>query len=155
MSLRVVINTARTVEQGEVVKGGRKLREVYRERAAVCFLHPEDAAELGVGSGDRVLVRTGVGGVVLRAMLSERVQRGSVLLPLSPWANLIIDERTWCTGSPGYKGMVGVVEKTERQVLSIEELMRGYLEGVDTRVDPPPGVFSRAFNFNTNVDKHG
>ncbi|NOZ83103.1 MAG: tRNA CCA-pyrophosphorylase [Euryarchaeota archaeon] len=129
MSLRVIINTARTPEQGEVVKGGRKLEEVYRAKAAVCFMHPEDAAEIGVGEGDSVLVRTEEGEVVVAARLSDGIQRGTVMLPLSPWVNRIISSRTYCTGSPRYKGMRGVVERSEQPVAGVEELMGMYLKG--------------------------
>ncbi len=129
MSLQVIVNTARTPEQGRVVKGGRKLEEEYKARAAVCFLNPRDAASIGVGDGDRVLVRTSEGEVVVYARLSEGIQRGTAMLPLSPWANRIISSRTYCTGSPRYKGMRGVVERCELPVPGIEELMSLYLSG--------------------------
>lgn len=126
--MKVIINTARTPLQGEVIKGGKKLTDRYEEQAAYCLLNPDDAASIQVKEGDNVLVKSGGEEVVLKARTTTDVQSGGTMIPLGPWANRIIDICTFNTGSPYYKGNVGEVEKTDRSVKSIFEIMMLYRE---------------------------
>jgi anaerobic selenocysteine-containing dehydrogenase len=50
-------------------------------------MHPEDAAERGVASGDRVRVWNDLGQVVCRARVSPAMRRGTVELPKGLWSH--------------------------------------------------------------------
>ncbi|WP_286275359.1 molybdopterin-containing oxidoreductase family protein [Mycobacterium antarcticum] len=56
------------------------------------LLHPEDAAALGVGDGDRVRVFSPVGAIELDAELSDRLRRGHVVVDHG-WGSRIFDPR--------------------------------------------------------------
>ncbi len=124
--MKVIVNTARTFLQGEVAKGGKKLTEEYTEQAAYSQLNPEDADSIDVKEGDNVLVKSAGGEVVLKAVITDEIQRGTIMIPLGPWANRIIGSYTFNTGSPYYKGNVGEVEKTKRKVKNVFEIMDLY-----------------------------
>ncbi|MFQ6137340.1 MAG: molybdopterin dinucleotide binding domain-containing protein [Candidatus Hydrothermarchaeales archaeon] len=126
--MKLIVNTGRTFLQGEVVKGGKKLTDEYTERAAYCLLNPEDAASINVKEGENVKVKSAGGEVVLKAEISDEIQKGGIFIPLGPWANRIIGSYTFNTGSPYYKGNVGEVEKTEEEVLDVFEIMKLYKE---------------------------
>lgn len=124
--MKVIINTARTFLQGEVCKGGKKLTDEYTEQAAYCQINPEDAKTMGVEEGNRVSVKSAGGEVVLNAKITEEIQRGSVMIPLGPWANRIIGAYTFNTGSPYYKGNSGEIEKTNKRVKNVFDIMKLY-----------------------------
>jgi len=96
--MKVIINTIRTSLQGEVIKGGKKLTDRYKEEAAYCLLNPDDAASIGVKEGNNVLLKSADGEVILRVRVTADMQRGGIVIPLGPWANLIIDAYTFNTG---------------------------------------------------------
>jgi anaerobic selenocysteine-containing dehydrogenase len=51
-------------------------------------IHPEDAVERGIGSGDRVVVANGRGSFAVRAVVTDAVRRGVVASPKGRWAKL-------------------------------------------------------------------
>ncbi|MFQ5975670.1 MAG: molybdopterin dinucleotide binding domain-containing protein [Candidatus Hydrothermarchaeales archaeon] len=124
--MKVIINTARTFLQGEVVKGGKKLTDEYTEQAAYCQIHPEDAALIDVKEGDNISLKSAGGEVFLKSKITDEIQRGCVMIPLGPWANRIIGSYTFNTGSPYYKGNVGEIEKTNKKVKNVFEIMKLY-----------------------------
>ncbi|MBR6236704.1 MAG: hypothetical protein IKR16_03090, partial [Firmicutes bacterium] len=71
-------------------------------------IHPDDAAELGIKDGDRVVVETRTGSIELKASVTEVSRRGSVNIyhddPSAP-ANDVIpsDRRDPYTGFPAFK----------------------------------------------------
>ncbi|MGW0162499.1 molybdopterin-containing oxidoreductase family protein [Mycobacterium sp. NPDC003323] len=56
----------------------------------VLFVHPEDAARLGIADGDRVRVSSPVGSVEVDAALSDRPRRGLVILEHG-WGSRVFD----------------------------------------------------------------
>ena len=74
----------------------------------VVQIHPDDAAEIGIKDGDRVVVETRIGSIELKASITEVSRRGSVNIyhddPSAP-ANDIIpsDRRDPYTGFPAFK----------------------------------------------------
>lgn len=55
-------------------------------------MHPQDAADLGVGQGDRVKVFSAVGEIELPAVLSDRPRRGVVIVDHG-WGSRVFDPR--------------------------------------------------------------
>ena len=70
-------------------------------------LHPDDAAERGVASGDWVGIESRAGQTVLRALVTERMQPGVVYTTFhfpESGANVITtDSSDWATNCPEYK----------------------------------------------------
>jgi formylmethanofuran dehydrogenase subunit D len=123
--LEVLLNTGRTVDQGVSMERGKTSQE-YFEKVAVAFLHPEDAKELGVGEGQAVRVTTEFGSVVLRCSLGN-TERGSVFVPMGPWANALTSALTEGTGMPSLKGLRARIEAVpEGKPTTLEELLRSW-----------------------------
>ena len=72
--------------------------------------------------GDRVKVKTDFGEVVVFARVGD-VPEGVVFIPMGPYANRVISDDTDGTGMPRFKGVRGVIEKTDESVKSIKELL--------------------------------
>ena len=124
--MRVILNTGSTIDQGKVIKGGKKMTPQYREEAALCMLNPGDFKRLWFKKGsslDRVKVKTGAGSVTVYAKQDEGVKEGHAFIPRGIWANMVTSSETFDSGSPFYKGMEAEVEGTDDEVLDCEELV--------------------------------
>ena len=64
---------------GNTMTGNSKLHEIYPE--ATCEMHPQDAAKLGLETGDWVEVRSRRGAIQLRVLVTGRSPRGTVFIP--------------------------------------------------------------------------
>ena len=61
---------------------------------------------------------------------------GTVFICKGPWANTITSHETYCCSDPTYKGIHATVEKTDREVLLMADLMRWvYKKYVDEEDD--------------------
>lgn len=118
--LEVVVITGRTLDQGATVE--EKLTEEYFKAVNYAELNEEDYAALGLQEGDRVKVKTEFGEVVVFAKKGD-LPRGVIFIPMGPYANMVIDPSTDGTGMPQFKGVKGMVEKTDERVLTIRELL--------------------------------
>lgn len=120
--LEVALVTGRTIKQGSQIESERYTKE-YAEAAAICFMNPDDMAELGVKEGSNVKVTTEVGSVVLQAKAYKGNPRGLAFIPLGPWANALISVRTRSTGMPFFKDSKAFIEPTEEPVPTPEEVV--------------------------------
>jgi len=78
----LVLNTGRLLEHwhtGAMTRRASALDAIAPE--AFAEMHPEDAAELGVGEGDRVEIESRRGRIRLAARLTTRGSRGAVFVP--------------------------------------------------------------------------
>ena len=119
--MRMLMNTGRTVPQGESVE--RKDSPEYALAASACMIHPVDLMILGIEEGARVNVKNNSGEVVLTAASSEAVERGTVFVPLGPYANHIMESETHCTGMPDFKSMTVEITPTDEPVRTVPELI--------------------------------
>lgn len=120
--MRFVLNTARTVKQGNALES--KLSPAYEREVSTAQMHPFDMLELGVEAGDHVLLRSDAGSVVVRVEPSEGMERGSVFLPLGPHANQLTPVETHATGMPDFKSVMVEAVPTEEAVPTMKELLK-------------------------------
>lgn len=118
--LEVEVISGRTLSQGATVE--EKLTEEYFNAVNYAEMNEEDFESLGLQDGDRVKVKTEFGEVVVYAKKGS-LPKGIVFIPMGPYANMVIDPSTDGTGMPQFKGVKGVVEKTDEKVLSVKELL--------------------------------
>jgi formylmethanofuran dehydrogenase subunit B len=120
--LEVTLVTGRTLRQGAQIETSRHVKD-YVDVAAVCFMNPEDMAELGVKEGSSVKVTTEAGSVVVKASAYKGNPRGLAFIPLGPWANAVIPARTRSTGMPFFKDLKAVIEPADEPAPSVEEMV--------------------------------
>ncbi len=119
--MKAIMNTGRTVPQGESVE--RKDSPEYATAASACMINPVDMMVLGIEDSARVKVKNNSGEVVLTAASSEAVERGTIFVPLGPYANHIMDSETHCTGMPDFKSMTVEITPTDEPVPTVTELI--------------------------------
>jgi len=123
--LRVTLLSGRTIEQG-VGKEQGKSSNLYFEACSMVYMDSGDMKKLGLRNGDKVLVTTDQGSVVLKAVKYPRgATPGLVYIPYGPWANAVCSDVTTSIGMPSFKGTPADVEPAQdRSVLTMEELLR-------------------------------
>lgn len=122
--MKVTLNTGSTIVQGIVTKGGDKMTPAYKEECGRCRLNPDDFKE--IGKPERIKVATETGSVVVFASPDDAMRKGEIFIPRGPWANAVVSENTFNTGSCFYKGMAASVEPSDSDVLECDELIRNY-----------------------------
>ena len=121
-SIEVILITGRTIRQGSQIETNRFSKD-YADVAAICFMNPDDMAEIGVKEGSNVKVTTEAGSVVVRASAYKGNPRGLAFIPLGPWANAIIPAKTRSTGMPFFKDLKAIIEPTDEPILPVEEVV--------------------------------
>jgi formate dehydrogenase major subunit len=98
-------------------------------------IHPHDAEDRGLKTGDWVGIKSRVGETVLRALISDRVQPGVVYTTFhfpESGANVITtDNSDWATNCPEYKVTAVQVSK----VSQTSEWQEKYLAFSETQLD--------------------
>jgi formate dehydrogenase alpha subunit len=99
---------------GSTMTGRSMLEQVYPE--ATCEMHPSDASELGLTTGDWVSVASRRGQIRLRVLVTGRSPAGTVFVPFhfaEAAANLLtLDEVDRRAKIPDYKNTAVRIEKT-------------------------------------------
>jgi formate dehydrogenase alpha subunit len=116
---------------GSTMTGRSRLEDVYPE--ATCEIHPEDAAALGLQTGDWVEVSSRRGAIILRVLVTGRSPRGTVFVPFhfaEAAANLLtLDRVDGRAKIPDYKNTAVRLQKT----LPPENLAEGYEQPLTER----------------------
>ncbi len=127
--MKFTLITGRTFMQGVGMEVGKD-SDLYKENTAVCYITVEDMSKLGIKEGDNVKIKTKYGEVVVKALKSKDEHEGIVFIPLGPWANAVMSYETDSVAVPTFKGVEAEIEKTDEEVLSLEELIKKiYIEG--------------------------
>jgi len=103
----LLLTTGRILSQYNVGAQTRRTRNTAWADQDLLEIHPQDAEDRGIGSGDWVGIASRAGETVLRAVVTERVMPGVVYttfhFPLTG-ANIVTTENSdWATNCPEYK----------------------------------------------------
>jgi formate dehydrogenase major subunit len=124
----LILTTGRVLTQYNVGAQTRRTANSQWYEEDVLEIHPQDAEDRGIGTGDWVGVTSRAGETVLRAVVTERVQPGVVYTTFhfpDSGANVITTENSdWATNCPEYKvtavqavGLAAAVPRTERTAI--------------------------------------
>jgi formylmethanofuran dehydrogenase subunit D len=124
--MNVILNTGRTIWQGQAIESGKDLR-MYVDAAAICHMNPEMMEEIGLTVGDNIQVLSDFGDVVVKVVgTNETLPPGMIYIPMGPWANRVIDPDTDSTATPRFKNIPVEINPTDEEVLNMPTLMKVY-----------------------------
>jgi formate dehydrogenase alpha subunit len=116
---------------GSTMTGRSSLEDVFPE--AICEIHPYDAGELDLATGDWVRVSSRRGAITLRALVTERSPKGTIFIPFhfaEAAANLLTLDRIDSRAKiPDYKNTAVRIVKATRP----EGLDEGYDQSLTDR----------------------
>jgi formate dehydrogenase major subunit len=103
----LLLTTGRTLSQYNVGAQTRRTANVLWHQEDVLEIHPHDAENRGIRSGDWVKLKSRAGETTLRAILTDRVAPGVVYTTFhhpDTQANVVTTEYSdWATNCPEYK----------------------------------------------------
>jgi len=103
----LLLTTGRILSQYNVGAQTRRTKNTAWADEDVLEIHPVDAEDRGISTGDWVGIQSRVGNTVLRAIVTERVQPGVVYTTFhfpETGANIVTTENSdWATNCPEYK----------------------------------------------------
>jgi formate dehydrogenase major subunit len=103
----LILTTGRVLTQYNVGAQTRRTENVVWHAEDVLEIHPHDAEERGIETGDWVGVASRIGETVLRAVVTEKIQPGVVYTTFhfpETGANIVTTENSdWATNCPEYK----------------------------------------------------
>lgn len=114
----LLLTTGRILSQYNVGAQTRRTDNQVWHNEDVLELHPHDAEERGINTGDWLGISSRAGNTVLRALISDRMQPGVVYTTFhhpGSGANVITtDNSDWATNCPEYKVTAVQVEKVSQ-----------------------------------------
>ena len=119
--MKFILNTGRTIEQGSHLE--RKNSFPYMHAVSLCLINPVDMMVLGIEDNDHILLSKNDASVVVYAKGEEGIDRGTIYLPLGPYANFLLDSETHGTGMPDFKSTVVRVSPTNLDIIPVWKLM--------------------------------
>ena len=103
----LLLTTGRILSQYNVGAQTRRTENTAWADEDLLEIHPVDAEDRGIGSGDWVGIRSRAGETVLRAVVTDRVQPGVVYttfhFPVTGANIVTTDNSDWATNCPEYK----------------------------------------------------
>jgi formylmethanofuran dehydrogenase subunit D len=131
MSL-ITINllTGRTIEQGVSMEAGKE-KERYTAACGIIELNADDLKRLGIMKNTNVRVSSNFGNVIVKAIEArQKLNPGEAYIPMGPWANSVVSDKTYSTGMPTFKGTPITIEAAPFEpVLSSVALIRSKVFG--------------------------
>ncbi len=110
--------------QGEGLEIGKN-SDQYQDEVATVFLSESDMEEMGLEEGSSVEVSGAVDSCVVKCQKAD-LDEGLAFMPLGPWASFILSTDTSGTGMPQSKGLEVEISKTEKNVKSLEKMMKSF-----------------------------
>jgi formylmethanofuran dehydrogenase subunit D len=128
--LKLNLITGRTIHQGVAMEGGKE-KDAYTKACGIIEMDPSDLKKLGIWKGTNVRVTSQWGSVVVKAVeATQGPHPGLAYIPMGPWANSVVNPKTYSTGMPTFKGVPIEVEPAINEpVLSSIQLVQKKCRG--------------------------
>lgn len=119
--MEMVVNTVRMVDNDQLKEFSFGDDISLKENLAVCFLNPNDSKKLDITPNMNLKLSNEYGQVILKIEENKNIPVGTILLPVSIWANQITGI---VEGQLIFKNIKVHAEVTEEIVLDIKDLLR-------------------------------
>ena len=116
----MIVNTVRMVNNDQVHEFSFGDNQSLKEKLAIGFLNPKDFEKLGLTSELRIKINNNYGQVIIEQNQDINIPQGTILMPVSIWANQITFIEN---NQPIYKNIKVNVESTTEPVLDFNELI--------------------------------
>jgi formylmethanofuran dehydrogenase subunit D len=85
--MELILNTVRKVDNDQTKEFAFGDTKSLEENLAIAFLNPTNMKKLNLKNEECLNITNDVGSIVVKALEDEDVPEGSILLPVSIWAN--------------------------------------------------------------------
>ena len=114
------LNTVRKVDNDQTKEYAFGDMKTLEENLAIAFLNPVDMKGLNLKSENYINITNDVGSIVVKAFEDEDVPEGSILLPVSIWANQLTKVEN---NELIFKNIKVNVEATDKPITKYEDVI--------------------------------
>ncbi len=119
-TMEMLLNTVRMIDFDQVREHTFGDNNSLKEKLAIGLINPEDFNKLNLKSSLNLKLKNNFGSVIIKPQQDKNVPLGTVIMPVSIWANQI-------TGIESneliYKNIIVNVEATSESVLDFKDLL--------------------------------
>ncbi|MFX1304385.1 MAG: molybdopterin dinucleotide binding domain-containing protein [Promethearchaeota archaeon] len=119
-TMEMLLNTVRMIDFDQVREHTFGDNNSLKEKLAIGLINPEDFNKLNLKSSLNLKLKNDFGSVIIKPQQDKNVPLGTVIMPVSIWANQI-------TGIESneliYKNIIVNVEATSESVLDFKDLL--------------------------------
>jgi formylmethanofuran dehydrogenase subunit D len=118
--MEMILNTIRMIDNDQVKEFFFGDENSLKEKLAIGLINPKDFKNLNLNSKYNLRLTNNYGNVVIKPIEDEDVPLGTILMPVSIWANQItgIEQKELI-----YKNIDTEVERTEDNILNLNDLI--------------------------------
>jgi len=118
--MKMILNTVRMVDYDQAREHVFGDEQTLKEKLAIGLINPKDFEKLGLVPSLRIKISNKYGEIIIEQTQDEKVPEGTILMPISIWANRL-------TGVIGndviFKNIEVNVESTRDPVLNFREII--------------------------------
>ena len=119
-NVELILNTVRKVDNDQTKEYAFGDTKSLEENLAIAFLNPVNMKELNLKSEEFVTIENDVGSIVVKALEDEDVPEGTILLPVSIWANQLTKVEN---NEIIFKNIKVNVEATDKAMTAFEDII--------------------------------
>lgn len=119
------MNTIRMVDYDQAREYSEGNDNQLKEKLAIGFLNPEDYKSLKITPKINLKIISNFGSVIVKAQQDENVPLGSIIMPVSIWANQITGIQD---NGLNYKNLKVNVEISQDSILTLRDLLNSIKE---------------------------
>ena len=118
--MEIILNTVRMVDYDQVREYAFGDDNSLKENLAICIINPEDFNKLNLTPSLNLKLSNDNGEVIIKVKQDEKIPPGTIVMPVSIWANQLIGINN---ESIVYKNLKTNAEATRENVLDIRNLL--------------------------------
>ncbi|UCC18518.1 MAG: hypothetical protein JSV62_10440 [Promethearchaeota archaeon] len=118
--MKMIVNTVRIVDNDQLREFSFGDNNSLKEKLGIGLMNPKDFGDLRVNSNLNIRITNNFGSVVIKPIDNKNVPMGTIIMPVSIWANQITGIEK---NEPIYKNIEVNTEVTSESVLDINDLL--------------------------------
>ncbi|MFX1380692.1 MAG: molybdopterin dinucleotide binding domain-containing protein [Promethearchaeota archaeon] len=119
--MEMIVNTVRMVDNDQVREYSFGDNNSLKEKLGIGFINPDDFKKYNINSSLNLKLTNKSGSVVIKPKEGKDVPAGTIILPVSIWANQITEVEN---NELIYKNINVSMESTSDPVLNLEDLLK-------------------------------
>ena len=118
--MKMILNTVRMVDYDQAREHMFGDEQTLKEKLAIGLINPKDFEKLGLVPSLRIKISNKYGEIIIEQTQDEKVPEGTILMPISIWANRLTGE---IENDVIFKNIEVNVESTRDPVLNFKEII--------------------------------
>ena len=118
--MEFILNTVRKIDYDQTKEFTFGDKQSLEQNLAIAFLNPKDVSELKLPKETNINIANEVGSIVVKVIEDENIPEGTILLPVSIWANQLTQVRD---NEIFYKNIKVYIETTDEPYTKYKDII--------------------------------